>query len=559
MANKAIIFGSILAFGVLMAAQPVCGQEVENEAQEPEPIHPYKEVSKIVEPVDGFSILIEGGINVWNGDFPTGRFTNFGYPSAGLALEYNFNSAWGIGAQYMFDWPQVKLTSGKVVDVIPVNPSGATSLSNGETMYKAMMHKGQIYATLDLIDLFYPRAEKKIFALTLMAGAGMAWYNNSISYHDSLDVSIRNDGSSNMNKNYYIENAPDNGYSTAGYLVFGAGLEFNVSRSIALALRAQYDVFLDDKVDTRYRYLANKRNDGLADVTLALRWKINANHKNHFRNVASNDLLLSKLEKQNAKAKADEWSRLKDTIVIYHKDTVVIAEHHESVQTTQQNDKYYYTYFAHASCTLNEDNLLTIQQVAARMQHEPSLFVQIVGYCDNTGSDAFNDKLGLCRAQVVADELTAEYGIDENRVFVLGGGKIKGGRSEGSYGPNRRVEMIMLQAQEMDSVRLQHQKDIERREAAKAVRTQKVTREIEEFEILEEIDAPANRSFSSLARKYYNNTFCWVYIWLANRDVVANPNQLRDGTHLRIPVLTDEQRTITKEEAHALAEQKMKE
>ena len=53
-------------------------------------------------------------------------------------------------------------------------------------------------------------------------------------------------------------------------------------------------------------------------------------------------------------------------------------------------------------------------------------------------------------------------------------------------------------------------------------------------------------TLSKLARKYYNNTYCWVYIYIANKDRLADPNNITPGMELIIPELTEEEMKITK-------------
>lgn len=48
-------------------------------------------------------------------------------------------------------------------------------------------------------------------------------------------------------------------------------------------------------------------------------------------------------------------------------------------------------------------------------------------------------------------------------------------------------------------------------------------------------------TLARLARKYYRNPFCWVYIYEANQDVLHNPDFIPEGLTLRIPRLTEEQ------------------
>ena len=55
-------------------------------------------------------------------------------------------------------------------------------------------------------------------------------------------------------------------------------------------------------------------------------------------------------------------------------------------------------------------------------------------------------------------------------------------------------------------------------------------------------------TLSKLARQYYSNTHCWVYIYIANKDLIPNPNALEPGVELIIPELTQEEMQITKDQ-----------
>jgi hypothetical protein len=51
-------------------------------------------------------------------------------------------------------------------------------------------------------------------------------------------------------------------------------------------------------------------------------------------------------------------------------------------------------------------------------------------------------------------------------------------------------------------------------------------------------------TLSKLARKYYNNSQCWVYIYIANTDKMTTPNDFKEGMELIIPELTAEELKI---------------
>ena len=62
----------------------------------------------------------------------------------------------------------------------------------------------------------------------------------------------------------------------------------------------------------------------------------------------------------------------------------------------------------------------------------------------------------------------------------------------------------------------------------------------------ENVKAEKNITLSKLARKYYDNTYCWVYIYIANKDRMKNANNVPEGLELIIPELTAEEMQITK-------------
>ena len=66
------------------------------------------------------------------------------------------------------------------------------------------------------------------------------------------------------------------------------------------------------------------------------------------------------------------------------------------------------------------------------------------------------------------------------------------------------------------------------------------------------VTADKSTTLSKLARQYYDNVYCWVYIYMANIDRIENPNAINEGSVLIIPELTRDELSITKEESLVL-------
>lgn len=411
----------------------LCGVAAFAMAQEPAKVdttemgvHPYKDTYNMAWETTGFSLTLHGGVNVFNGDYPTERFNNLGYPSVGLNVEYNFTPMWGIGLGYTFAMPMVKTTTDEAFS----DENGAPlSVSNGELVHKGMMHRGQVYMTFDLVNAWFPRAVKDIFGLNVFAGIGAALYKNEISYHDSQE-----DGDAKKYGRDGKDAHAHGKFESVGYVPLGASAEFNVSRQIAIGARFQYNMFLNDYVDNRYFDKANKRNDGMYDVELLLRWKIAAKKKNHMMNVSSHEVLEDKYYQSHPNRR--KRNHAVDTVMFYHRDTIVVV-HRDTVFMAGQ--------------PLTETPAVTEQ---------PKPVVD-----DCTDKDL-------------------HPGWDAEAVAVV-------------------VE---------------------------------------------------GQSLSRLARKYYNNTFCWVYLWLANRSVAPDPNLILPKCELKVPkLINDCQLKITKQEAKDMA------
>jgi OOP family OmpA-OmpF porin len=85
-----------------------------------------------------------------------------------------------------------------------------------------------------------------------------------------------------------------------------------------------------------------------------------------------------------------------------------------------------------------------IKKVADILKNNPHLKIEIAGYTDNIGSDEYNKKLSLKRAQAVKNILV-KYGINPNRIIIKGYGKkypLVPNTTSTNRALNRRVEIV---------------------------------------------------------------------------------------------------------------------
>ena len=559
--KKSILLVSLLFLSIGIMAQ-------EEQAEKIKGAHPYKvaENENIAQSYSHWSLTPHIGFNYFDGDFRSEMKHAIAIPNAGLDIEYSFNPVWSLGLSYMYDMYAV---------------TAKEAYYNADTLLNGHMHKAGLYVSMDFMNLFYPRATKKIFSANAVIGGGYAWWKNRIMYHDN-PTSEHPTWSRGNTANYINEDgefAPSYMTEYDGQLFLQAGLamEFNLNRTLSLGVRATYSYFINDYIDGRgyegIKAVASKNNDGIVDVTMYMRFKLLAVSKTHMRNISS----LETWEKPM------EMKAVHDTVIIRH-DSIIVREtiEHTHTQTQLQQkeqDNIFYVYFENNKATLDDKGLITIQQVADRLEEDTTLYAVVTGFCDNTGSNKLNFALGDKRAANVIDELLEEHGIASERMYAQGLGKLIGRRSQAAYGPNRRAAIRLVDKATFERMKVnldekRAQKENEAAVAAKAETETKATTAEPERKPVEpkvttvplsqsarkekvnkykvrtstQVVTEKTTTLSKLARQYYNNTYCWVYIYAANKDKIGNPNNLTPGITLTIPELTEQEMRITKDE-----------
>ena len=538
--------------------------------------HPYKveENENVAEEFAHWSLIPHAGFSSFDGDFTSEMLHNVAVPSAGIALEYNFTPVWNVGIEYMYDMYTV---TGKT--------KGDLRYQNADTLLTGHMHKAGAYLSFDFINLIFPRAKKKIVSILPYVGGGVAFYKRAKYFYDDRYYDAekgkwinpthgRGNTANYVNAQGEIGPDHDSTYNSLGYVQAGVNVDFNLNRTLALGVRANYSYFTRDYVDGRGYHkqsassYASKNNDGIFDITLNLRVKFEAVSKTHVRNIASFDTWEKPAEPQC----------VHDTVIIKH-DSIIVRETYR--ERMKENKRIYYVYFENNKAKLDDKALITIQQVADILQEDTTLYAVVTGYCDNTGSNALNYTLGDKRADNVMDELQAEHGIDSTRMYAMGMGKLIGRRSKASYGPNRRAAIRLVDKRtfermknNLDDTRANRIVDEDEKASLRKDEPQHVDVQNEETPNVqtvplsesarpEKVNAYKNRTsegvvvdksttLSRLARKYYNNTYCWVYIYIANKEKISDPNSLVLGTELIIPELTKQEMQITKDESLVL-------
>jgi peptidoglycan-associated lipoprotein len=125
-------------------------------------------------------------------------------------------------------------------------------------------------------------------------------------------------------------------------------------------------------------------------------------------------------------------------------EKIVIKEVVKEVQKVVEVERLVFpaVAFAFNSANLTDLGKGQVYLAAQRLKEKADITVVIEGHADNRGSDEYNQKLGLQRAETVMSELAAQ-GIDRSRISTASVGESKpliGTDTAWAHAVNRRVE-----------------------------------------------------------------------------------------------------------------------
>lgn len=415
-----------------------------------------------------WSIAWNGGMSLLDGDFTSNNGKGF-IPTSSMnfafnaQVEYMIGPIWGIYLEYSYlPW------------------SGA--LQNKTYYAKGMSHDVALNATINILNLFRSnRSQTSNWALNINVGAGLAFFNaSSYEYDKDKEKPIFE----NVIEQKYV---PQN-----NKIVFPLGftVEYSPIACLGVFLQAEYRMYQFDGIDGISK---GTSKDFMAYAGLGLRYKIAANKKrghvktisimDHNPDITDRAMMSQKTQEQQVaalSAKVDNMTDIMNNSIIPKIEAITKNQEENSTDSDldgvpDSRDRHsntpagsfvnYYgeplteaeiskilgassnkpeatIYYELNSHDINKNGELSIAQIASKLYNNHNFKAEIVGYCDNSGSDEFNYKLSLKRAETVKNILVKQFGIDANRITVVGKGKTKGPKDK--FIVNRRCDIFII-------------------------------------------------------------------------------------------------------------------
>ncbi|MGM9746678.1 MAG: OmpA family protein [Paludibacteraceae bacterium] len=402
-------------------------------------------------------------------------------PCFGVFLEYAYNPYNGYANYYFKSQPTF-------IDGVKVESNLAYPYD-----FDGLSHEVTAGFSLNLLNMFYAN-RRQTWGLYLNAGAGFSFYSVKAYERGTKDELNKVIGGTVIN---HENGLPFVDKGRAVTFPIGAMVEYNPLRWLAIALNVEYRLHAKDNFDGAEK---GNANDNTIYMSLGLRWKINHpkdKERPHVRNlsprdfstasaggaccdqVAANTKKIAELEQlisQMTPCGNDSASQSVQIIEEIEPD-----DDHDGVPNSRDREpntpegSFVNTwgqaldqqaierilgygqykgeipaiYFATGKSKMSLQSQMELAKIARKLYADPTLKVDIIGYCDNVGSDELNTTLSMKRAEESKNQLVGRYGIDADRINVYGKGKVPGPVDD--FEPNRRCDFIMYNAKEANN------------------------------------------------------------------------------------------------------------
>ena len=365
----------------------------------------------------------------------------------GASLEYGMTPIWG----FSLDFYHLPLTATNKTSTININTDLNTSDLN---------------ATVNFTRLIFPQSKSKIY-INGALGIGYAAYTfNAASPSKGVDLKS------------------DNAFS----IPITLSTEYNLSRTLAFGAKVQYRAFNKDNLEgvSSLNFKGNS-NDLVGSGTLFLRYKFTSSKKTHLRNIKmdvfspDNGLILSKMNADKLNKLDNEIAKLEGVVNYQNKlidslnlylatvsstlngvgvrdvrqtesnapinkseltDEKQLKKNNNPAKSKESIDEIPAVYFDFNKTELDDKALVAISKIANRMKSDPSLCIEVKGYCDNVDSEKQNNQLSQRRSDRVKSELVNYWKIPYNRIITNGKDNIA--QSQLKARPNRRCDIFFV-------------------------------------------------------------------------------------------------------------------
>lgn len=197
-------------------------------------------------------------------------------------------------------------------------------------------------------------------------------------------------------------------------------------------------------------------------------------------------------------------------------------------------------YFDYDKANLRDDAKKILTSAVFTLKRNPESSILITGNCDRRGSEAYNEKLGRRRGEVVK-EFMLDNGISEERIRIISRGKLDAVAPITDIVGMQRDRNAQFMIAEVEEIMLPYPGEPEIPEAKKVEEGKFLIEEEEKIESevrvsTKEYIIQKGDTLSKIAQEQLGKAHRWKYLYELNKDRIKDPNKLRVGQRIIIPI-----------------------
>ncbi len=197
-------------------------------------------------------------------------------------------------------------------------------------------------------------------------------------------------------------------------------------------------------------------------------------------------------------------------------------------------------YFDYNKSDLRDDARKILTKAVDTLHRNPETSILITGNCDIRGSETYNLKLGRDRAASV-EQFMLDQGIPQERIKIVSRGKLD------AIAPltdlmgmqkDRNAQFVIAEVEEVmiPQPELLPKEEIKSIDNGKYLLEKKEDVESEVKVQTKEYTIQKNDSLWSIAQRELGSGHRWKYLYEINKDRIQNPNKLKAGQVIIIPI-----------------------
>ncbi|MBI5150318.1 MAG: OmpA family protein [Candidatus Omnitrophica bacterium] len=197
-------------------------------------------------------------------------------------------------------------------------------------------------------------------------------------------------------------------------------------------------------------------------------------------------------------------------------------------------------YFDYNKAELRDDHLPLLDNAVKALERNLEANILITGNCDARGSSEYNLKLGKKRGEVV-EQYMLDHGISQDRVKIISRGKLDAVAPISDLVGMQKDRNAQFMVAEVEEILIPGSEAAQYPQAQQTGEGNLMVEDQENVETAVKVSTheyvvQKNDSLSKIAQQEMGAGHRWKYLYELNKDRIKDPNKLREGQTILIPV-----------------------